>query len=82
MTLEAAAHLLTPLVSKVGWRDQEDSCHLWPSMPELRQDEPCLDRLPEADLVGDQEPVVSGLEELDQRLELVRIEIRSRRRHA
>ena len=50
-------------------------------MPDLQlsEDESCLDRLAQADFVGDQEPLARRLEELQQRLELVGVELSSRR---
>jgi hypothetical protein len=67
---EAAHHLVAPLQADRGRADDQDEAGLL-AQDQLLQDQAGLDRLAEADVVGDEEVGARQLERLHQRRELV-----------
>lgn len=75
--VELVLHFVLPLEQKRCGRDDEDPRVAVP-VYELLDDQPRLDRLPQPDLVGDDEPLVETAHDAVRALHLVREDARPR----
>ena len=67
---ELLPQLFPPLPAQRGWREDEDALDTAPEQ-ELREDQPRLDGLAEADVVGDEQADSRHAQRLQERHELV-----------
>ena len=78
---EASSQFALPFLAQHRWTQHQQFPEVVPGS-EFRPQQPCLDRLPEANFVRNQDAPGNRVQETNDRLELVSVEVRARDIHA